>query len=189
MVTRPRTAGFTLIELMIGIAIMALLLLTAAPFTSAWVDGARQMRARSTVIEAVGQARALAMRNPDAAAAGEPVAAVLYQADANALCVVTRSAGPGAAWRADSCLAAGKDCRDEKAGKAADGVSWLGCIANPGRELVMKVDAIDFLCVAYDSRGRQRESADLATGTCVAPGNASVSIAVGSQESVDAPLL
>lgn len=187
MVNRPRAAsGFTLLELMITIVIMALLLLAAMPFTGAWVDGTRQMRARSNLIEAVGHARALAMRNPEAVASGEPVAAVLYQADEHALCVVSRASG---AWPATTCLAAGKSCADEDAAKAADGVSWLGCISNPGADLALKAASVDFHCAAYDSRGLQRDVADLSSSACASPGHASVSITVGSQESIDVSLL
>ena len=182
-----RAGGFTLIELMIGIAIMAMLLLAAAPFTKSWVDSTRQMRARSNLIEAVGHARSLAMRNPQARPAGEPIAAVLYQAEANALCVVERQDG---SWSATSCLAAGKSCTDADAGKKAAGVAWLGCIVGAGDDLALKTQAgSDFACAAYDSRGRQQAAGDLAGTGCVAPGSAAVAITVGNQEEVDVSLL
>lgn len=60
--------GFTLIELMIGVAIMAMLLLLAMPFTRNWIDSNRQMQARSVLWEAIAQARAVALRNPSAVA-------------------------------------------------------------------------------------------------------------------------
>lgn len=58
-------AGFTLIELMVVLAIMAVLLAAGIPYTRAWVDSNRQMQARNVLWEAVTQARTLAMRNPD----------------------------------------------------------------------------------------------------------------------------
>lgn len=186
VISQARHGGFTLIELMIGVAIMALLLLAAAPFTMDWVDSARQMRARSNLIEAVGQARALAMRNPEAVSSGVAVAAVLYQPGQNALCVVTRESG---AWLASTCLADGKSCADKDTGKTATGVSWLGCISSPGNSLAMKVADVDFLCAAYDSRGRQLDTTDLVASACVSPDSASVSITAGSQEGIDVSLL
>lgn len=60
--------GFTLVELMVGIALMAMLLLLAMPFTRDWVDGNRQMQARGVLWEAIAQARAIALRNPSAVA-------------------------------------------------------------------------------------------------------------------------
>lgn len=180
------SSGFTLLELMITIVVMALLLLAAMPFTSAWVDGTRQMRARSNLIEAVGQARALAMRNPEATGTGAPVTAVLYQSGQRALCVVTLESGT---WSATTCLTDGKSCQGAEAGKAAEGVSWLGCITSGGADLALRAGGADFHCVAYDSRGLQRDVTGLAGSACVSPDQSAVSITVGSQESVNVSLL
>ncbi len=74
MVTRRRMAGFTLMELMVTIAIMAFLLLAGLPFMNGWVDGVRQMQARNQLLDGIGQARALALRNPESLADDVPVA-------------------------------------------------------------------------------------------------------------------
>ncbi|KAF1687218.1 hypothetical protein B1992_04335 [Pseudoxanthomonas broegbernensis] len=173
----PLAAGFTLIELMVGIAIMAMLLLAAAPFTRDWVDGTRQMRARSNLLEAVGQARSRAMRNPLAltsAQAGQGAAAVVYDKDGHVLCVISRTAD-GSAW--EGCAAG----------------NWQGAIANPG-SLQLKVgqeeDAGDFVCAAYDTRGVLVASS-YGGVDCVAPGGtaADVFIKAGNQEVMDVALL
>lgn len=172
------SAGFTLIELMIGITIMALLLLAAAPFTQNWVDGNRQMRARSNLVEAVSQARALAMRNPralDLARAAQGVAAVVYDKDTFQLCVVRRNSA-GTAW--DDCAAA----------------EWRGTITEPaGLRLASGAGpgAPDFLCAAFDSRGLLVAST-LGDASCTGPATGAatqVTITVGSQEAVNVALL
>lgn len=179
MVTSDRRAGgFTLIELMIAIAIMALLLLAAAPFTQSWVDGTRQVRARSNLLEAVGQARALAMRNPQALTAAEAAqgaAAVVYDSATHTLCVVPRNAD-GTAW--NMCGTG----------------HWRGQIANPADLSLASgadEDAAEFVCAAYDTRGVLVASS-FGGSACIAPSAgsaATVFIKVGSQEAMDVALL
>lgn len=70
--------GFTLIELMITLAIAALILVAGMPFGVQWSDNNRQLQARGVLWEATGEARALAMRNPDGRAADQPVAGVYW---------------------------------------------------------------------------------------------------------------
>lgn len=171
--------GFTLIELMIGLTIMALLLLAAAPFTQAWVDGTRQMRARSNLVEAVSQARSLAMRNPhavDLAQSGKGVAAVVYNKAEYELCVVSRKAD-GSAWNL---------CSD---------ADWRGKIANPASLKLHSDDAeepADFACAAFDSRGLLVKDATYAGSSCMNPSSGTASevrIRVGNQEVMRVALL
>ena len=56
--------GFTLIELMVTLAILAMLLLMAAPLAADWVHGARTLQARGTLVQGFAHAKALALRNP-----------------------------------------------------------------------------------------------------------------------------
>lgn len=69
-----QTAGVTLIELMIVIAILAFLLLATLPFTSSWIYSARVTDGKNKLIQAYGLAKALALRNPNAALALNPAA-------------------------------------------------------------------------------------------------------------------
>lgn len=62
-----RTRGFTLIELVVTLAIMLLLLLMAVPLATDWTYSARTLQARGTLVEGFAQAKALALRNPCAA--------------------------------------------------------------------------------------------------------------------------
>lgn len=180
--SRRNATGVTLIELMITITIMALLVLVTLPLTSDWIDGNRQMRAKSNLLEAVGQARALAMRNPRAlptnvAGTDDPlaVAAVLYEGRTDTtsptLCVVTRMAAAPHDWNTSTCAP------DEDA-DADRRPLWYGRIANAG-ELELKIGGADFRCVAYDSRGIQRVT-EIDGVACVAPeAGSAVGISVG----------
>lgn len=59
-----RDQGFTLIELMVTIALLALIMLASLPLTAGWVHSAQTAEARSKLEQAFGFAKALAMRNP-----------------------------------------------------------------------------------------------------------------------------
>ena len=62
-----RTRGFTLIELVVTLAIMVLLLFMAVPLATDWTYSARTLQARGMLVDRFSQAKALALRNPCAA--------------------------------------------------------------------------------------------------------------------------
>ncbi|WP_269751433.1 pilus assembly FimT family protein [Denitrificimonas caeni] len=68
--------GFSLIELMIGLALLAFLIMLAAPFTNTWSDSAKLHEAESLLRQGVGRAKALAQRN-EKGVTGSQAAAVL----------------------------------------------------------------------------------------------------------------
>lgn len=68
--------GFTLIELAITLVLVALLLLMAVPFARGWIDNNRQLQIRSLLWEGISQARALALRNPNALPSVDPVSGI-----------------------------------------------------------------------------------------------------------------
>jgi prepilin-type N-terminal cleavage/methylation domain-containing protein len=68
-------AGFSLIELMITVAVMGILTVAGVAAASAWRHGSMQMQSRDVIREAVSQARAVALRNPGA----QPVTAASTQ--------------------------------------------------------------------------------------------------------------
>ena len=155
--------GFTLVELMVTLAVAAALLMVAAPFTLGWSDGQRQMRARAALAEATGTARALALRNPEGLAPGMPATCVRAAEGAQVEVVV---------------LAGGQRCL------AATDVRWRAAL-HPRVSLADATGAA-FVCVAYGSRGAHADPA-LAPECTLAT---RLSVAVGDpEEVVDVDLL
>lgn len=68
--------GFTLVELLIVVAILAFLTLAAAPLSGAWVQDADLLKVEGEFTQAIGRAKASALRNQRAALASEPVTAI-----------------------------------------------------------------------------------------------------------------
>lgn len=68
--------GFTLIEVLIVIAIFALIVLVAAPLSGSWVRDANLLETEGQLTQAVGRAKAAALRNKVAATGDNPVSAV-----------------------------------------------------------------------------------------------------------------
>lgn len=68
--------GFTLIEILLVVAIFAVLLLVGIPLSSQWVKNANLVDAEAQLTQAVGRAKATALRNQMAATGNSPVAAV-----------------------------------------------------------------------------------------------------------------
>ncbi|MCD9030605.1 type II secretion system GspH family protein [Luteimonas sp. Y-2-2-4F] len=174
-----RARGFTLIELVVTIAIMAMLLLVGMPFTRDWVEGARQLQARSQLQEAVSQARAMALRNPSglpASIAGGTVRLELVE---------------GGGERTLQVLV-----RDEDGDWPSQPVWTTGPL--PHSDLVFKLtgqagfadlatfqaDGNAFSCVAFDSHG-QRADAD----GCALATQERVAIGIGNQALEYAELL
>lgn len=73
MVT-PGGRGFSMIELMVVLAIGALLMLVAAPLTKTWVDNATVRQTTFRLQEGMSQAKALALRNVGGRTVAEPAA-------------------------------------------------------------------------------------------------------------------
>jgi type IV fimbrial biogenesis protein FimT len=65
-------AGFTLIELMVVVAILAILLAAGMPLARGWAQNNEQIQTRNVVQGALSEARAVALRNPLGATSGTP---------------------------------------------------------------------------------------------------------------------
>lgn len=177
MVTPARPAGFTLIELMITVAVMGLLLLAGMPFTRAWVDGNRQMRIRNQLLEGIGQARALALRN----ASGCPA----FDAAGNAVGVVRLGVDAAATGMA----LVQRDCAGGMPGNWVAAPVWSGAFTRPdalqlkpaGRNDYPGLGAFEedshvFACVEYDNRGMP-----VAADDCVEAGKSRVAVGIRAQ--------
>lgn len=130
-------AGFTLVELMVTLAIVGLLAALALPFSLRWMDSDRQLQARGMLTEGVGQARALALRNPHGQGRGAPVACLRLDPDAPQLEVARLPAG---------------------AGCDAGRVVWSGSL-HASLRLRDAGTGAPFRCVAFDSRGAHADPA------------------------------
>lgn len=156
---RSRARGVTLIELMIGLFIMAMLLLAAMPFGAHWVSSNRQMEARSVLWEGISQARAMALRNPSARRATEPAAMLRLRAGWLEVMVAGVDAP---AWTAK--LRNGVRLKLTDLGGFADADALAGS-PNP-----------DFDCVSFDARGVRLPGADGCTDSDVALGRIAVGL-------------
>lgn len=70
--------GVTLVEMLIVVMIVGLLAVAASPFTSAWTSGARISETLSMMEQAVGRAKANAMRNPTGVTGNTAVTALCF---------------------------------------------------------------------------------------------------------------
>lgn len=161
---RPsRARGVTLIELMIGLFIMAMLLMAAMPFGAHWVSSNRQMEARSLLWEGVSQARAMALRNPSARRATEPAAMLRLRAGTLEV-MVTGADAPS--WSATVRTGVHFKLTDLQGFADADALTGSG---NP-----------DFDCVTFDARGVRLPGAEGCTDSDVALGR--IAVGLSSQD-------
>ncbi|MCL7714512.1 prepilin-type N-terminal cleavage/methylation domain-containing protein [Stenotrophomonas mori] len=152
--------GVSLIELMVTVAVMAVLAAAGTPFARGWMDSNRQMQARNLVWEGVSQARALALRNPGAVAAGDVAAWLERRGDALQVKV---TGGPQAPW--NGTLPTGTTTQ-----LADDSGNAVG----------------DLACVAFDNRGSQvAGSGDCGGGA----DHHRIAIGFGDQEALHVDLL
>lgn len=103
-----RQDAFSLVELLVSVAIMSFLLLVSAPFLSDWTYSRQIKDAQSKLLSGYGLAKALALRNPagvisGAAAQITPSAGsenwLLYVCAASA--TMTTCDGSNSVWKAD----------------------------------------------------------------------------------------
>ena len=174
-----RAAGFTLIELMVTVAIMAVLALAGMPFAKSWMESNRQMQVRNLLWEGIAQSRAVALRNPGGTTAGP--AARLERTGVGVLQVacVDGVAPDGAAI---PCVP------DPDANP--DRVVWKSVVLPGGDTSTLRltnvIDAADWTCVAFDNRGhRVTAGADCAT----AAGTPRIAIGFNDQEPLYVDLL
>jgi prepilin-type N-terminal cleavage/methylation domain-containing protein len=79
--------GFTLVEMMVTLAIIAFLGLTAVPLTQRLIHSAQVDNTDAQLMQAIATARSLAMRNPGGATGDSPAAQVDYEEDTQTVSV------------------------------------------------------------------------------------------------------
>ncbi|MES2532155.1 MAG: prepilin-type N-terminal cleavage/methylation domain-containing protein [Pseudomonadota bacterium] len=109
---RARSRGFTLVELMVTLTIMALLLAAAVPLTTTWLNGTRVQDAQSRLLQGYSIGKAIALRNPTQAQVPDAAAGLKLTSDGTLLACAgdpaASSCAPGkAAVRWQTVLPAG----------------------------------------------------------------------------------
>lgn len=148
-----RASGFSLIELMVTLAVLAVLAAAGTPFARSWMDSNRQLQARNLMWEGISQARAIALRNPAEVKVAGQAAAKLQRSD-NLLQVVSAD-GDEVLWKSAS-LPGGATSKFNLATAAG------------------AADSNDWSCVAFDNRGHR-----VTTGVACAIAAEKSRIAVG----------
>lgn len=124
--------GFTLIEVLIVIAIFSLIILVAAPLSGFWVRDANRLEAEAQLTQAMGRAKAAALRNHMAALGETPVTAMCLS-DTNLLTV--REGTPG---NSPSC------------NPAAGTQLWK---AQLSPHVTVQAGGADFSCLCFTNKG------------------------------------
>jgi prepilin-type N-terminal cleavage/methylation domain-containing protein len=104
---RCSQSGLTLVELMIVVLLIGLLALMASPLTGNWVNGARVGESLAAMEQAVGQAKAAALRNPAAIQGTDAASAICLSTDGVLSVRPAKPAAPPNAAEAATCDAGG----------------------------------------------------------------------------------
>ena len=126
-----KAQGFSLIELMIVIAILAFLVLAAAPLSGAWVQDADLHEVEGSLTQAVGRAKAAALRNYAAAENNQPVTAICIANNTVSVRERTASAAPDCATPAGTLL-------------------WQDAI---DEDVSIKANTVAVSCMCFNNRG------------------------------------
>lgn len=104
---RMTETGLTLVEMMIVVLLIGLLALMASPLTGSWVNGARVGETLAAMEQAVGQAKAAALRNPAATQGAQAASAICLSADGVLSVKPAKPAAPSVAAEPANCDAGG----------------------------------------------------------------------------------
>ncbi|MEI7515694.1 MAG: prepilin-type N-terminal cleavage/methylation domain-containing protein [Betaproteobacteria bacterium] len=102
MQSRRHQQAFTLVELMVSLSIMAFLLMACTPFLAAWTYSRQIKDAQSKLLSGYGLAKALALRNPNAAQSNQAAAGLKLETGTTLRTVYVCQGDPGSANCASS---------------------------------------------------------------------------------------
>lgn len=147
-----KQTGVSLIEMMVVLLIIGLLAVAASPFTSAWVQGAEVNKTLALLEQAVGGAKANALRNPTG---------IQGQDAASALCL------------------SGRDLRLVPAASLANCPAAVALwSAQVPANVTIKVADADWSCSCFTNRGLLATTDDNC-GACA--GSLAFTVAAGSE--------
>ena len=162
-----RLKGFSLIELMVGIAIMAAVMLSGISLGGGWVDESRVTDARSQMRLAYSKARAYALRNSNAVTTASTWMCLnsgvvyVYQSTTAKPTGPTTCGDAGSVWHAD--LAGGTTTKVEIA-SAANSTAF-SCLGFSNRGLPVSSTLTGSACTTaqtlYVKRGNTNEATTL----------------------------
>ncbi len=148
--------GFSLIELMVVVALLAFLLMLAVPFTNTWSANAKLRDAENQLHQGVGRAKALALRNHAGMTNNQAVAKLCIKNDTSNKTLELKL------YHAEK-TALGEANKPAKCYSADQELIWQ---ANPSNKVSIEIEDIksnrvmDFTCLAFDSRGLQIDLTD-----------------------------
>lgn len=143
--SRP-SHGFTLVEIMVVVAILALIVLVGAPLTSGWSASADMVNGKGALIQAVSRAKSMALRNEVGVTEGNSGAAICI--DSNKKIEVRK---PTSASSSANCSTNG--------GTAV----WS---TNTSLNLTFKVGTDTLSCLCFDNKGQVISSVAASCDTC-----------------------
>ncbi len=162
-----RLKGFSLIELMVGIAIMAAVMLSGISLGGGWVDESRVTDARSQMRLAYSKARAYALRNSNAVTTASTWMCLnsgvvyVYESTTAKPTGPTTCGDAGSVWHAD--LAGGTTTKVEMA-SAANSTAF-SCLGFSNRGLPVSSTLTGSACTTaqtlYVKRGNSNEATTL----------------------------
>ena len=162
-----RLKGFSLIELMVGIAIMAVVMASSVSLGGGWVDESRVTDARSQLRLAYSKARAYALRNSNAVTTASTWMCLnsgvvyVYQSTTAKPTGPTTCGDAGSVWHAD--LAGGTTTKVEMA-LAANSTAF-SCLGFSNRGLPVSSTLTGSACTTaqtlYVKRGNTNEATTL----------------------------
>lgn len=154
-----RNQGFTLVELMVTLAVFGILLFMGVPLTRAWVDSSYQREAAGQLQQGLSRARATALRNQGGVIDAGPAAVLCRSGQTLNLFSVAKGG-------AINC-------------SASSGALWTSSL--PGSP-TLTASGSTVTCVAYNSRGLPVEGGSSCAVNTIA-------VVVGSEGALDVPLI
>lgn len=154
-----RSRGFTLIELMITLAIFSFLITMGSQLTKSWTDSARQLEAANLLKQGISRAKATALRNPGAAQSNAPAAALCSSGQTLKLFSVADLASINCA--------------------ATDNILWQ---ANLPGSAALQNGGTNITCIAFNSRGLPVTGSNSCT-------TSTINVTVGSEDSVNVEII